>query len=255
MPQLEGKGDGKGKEKKPLVYGLYESPLTGGEIEAMSFDAIDAEAGDHSFSPDEWVVVRRMIHTTADFALMNDVKFSADGIDSAVAALSSASPIYVDSNMIRSGISEKRLKSVNVSYSKENIRCHVADEDVAEQAKREGLPRSLFAVRKAKEIVHGGIAVFGNAPVALLELNKMIIEEGVKPALVIAMPVGFVHVVESKEELATLGVPYIVLEGRRGGSPIAVSVVHSLCAIASARKAKRQAERKPERKKVTEIGR
>ncbi|MEE8484353.1 MAG: precorrin-8X methylmutase, partial [Nitrospinota bacterium] len=127
---MKPQGKGKRKGERPLVYGLYESPLKGEEIEAMSFDSIDAEAGDHGFSADEWVVVKRMIHTTADFALMNDVKFSADGIDSAVAAFYNASPIYVDSNMIRSGISQKRLQSVNPAYSKESVRCHVADEDV-----------------------------------------------------------------------------------------------------------------------------
>jgi precorrin isomerase len=82
-------------------------------------------------------------------------------------------------------------------------------------------------------LLNGGIAVFGNAPVALLELNRMVLEENIRPALVIAMPVGFVHVVESKQELMSLGVPFIAIEGRRGGSTLAVSVVHALCTLAA----------------------
>ena len=97
-----------------------------------------------------------------------------------------------------------------------------------------GLPRSLFAVRKARPVLDGGIAVFGNAPVALLELNRMVIEEGLRPAFIIGAPVGFVNVEESKEELAGLGVPCISITGRRGGSTLAVSIVHALCAIAAA---------------------
>ena len=87
-------------------------------------------------------------------------------------------------------------------------------------------------MRKAEGVLNGGIAVFGNAPVALMELNRLIMEEGVRPAVVIAMPVGFVHVVESKEELMSLGVPHITIKGRRGGSPLAVSTVHALCSLA-----------------------
>jgi precorrin-8X/cobalt-precorrin-8 methylmutase len=87
-------------------------------------------------------------------------------------------------------------------------------------------------VRKARRILHGGMAVFGNAPVALLELNRMMMEENLRPAFVVARPVGFVHVVESKEELMSLDIPYIAVAGRRGGSPLAVSVIHALCSLA-----------------------
>lgn len=217
---------------KPLVHNLYDSPMNPEKIESSSFAAIDTEAGEHNFSPEEWIVVRRMIHTTADFALMKDVRFSDDALESASAALIKGCFIYVDSNMIRSGISLQRLKAVWPDYSRERVICHVADEDVARDAAKADLPRSLFAVRKTRKLLDGGIAVFGNAPVALMELSRMILEEGIRPALVIGMPVGFVHVVESKEELKSLGVPYILLQGRRGGSPIAVSVLHSLCALA-----------------------
>lgn len=219
-------------EKKPFIHGFYADPKSGQEIEEWSFAIIDREAPPHNFTHDEWQVVRRMIHTTGDFSIMEAVRFSPGAITSAIKALKDSSPIYVDSNMIRSGLSGERLKAVSKDYGPDRIFCHIADEDVARDAREAGLPRSLFAVRKARPILSGCIAVFGNAPVALLELNRMIIEEGIRPALVIAMPVGFVHVIESKEEIMSLNIPYVALKGRRGGSPIVVSVIHALCSLA-----------------------
>jgi precorrin-8X/cobalt-precorrin-8 methylmutase len=209
--------------------------MSGRAIEAASFAAIDQLAGKHDFSSDQWEVVRRMIHATADFSLAEVIRFSPGAVDAAAAALARACPIYMDAHMIRSGISIRRLRSVHPGYSPGDLYCHVADADVARQAADTGLPRSIFAVRKARRQLHGGIAVFGNAPAALLELNRLIIEENIRPALVIAVPVGFVHVTESKQELMGLDVPYIALEGRRGGSPVAVSILHALCTLAAGR--------------------
>jgi precorrin-8X/cobalt-precorrin-8 methylmutase len=222
----------KGNDKKrTLIHDLYEHPMSGEAIEARSFEIIDQEADGSRFTPDQWQIVRRMIHTTADFDLINWVRFSRDAIDRGKRALKAGKKIYVDSNMIRAGLSLARLRKAGPTYSASHIMCHVADSDVAQSAKEQGLPRSLFAVRKAIPALDGGIAVFGNAPVALLELNRLIAETGVRPALVIAMPVGFVHVVESKEELMSLNVPYIAIAGRRGGSPLAVSALHALCGL------------------------
>lgn len=217
---------------KPLIHELLANPLSGEQIEARSMATIDREAPPHPFTPEQWPVVRRMVHTTADFSLLEYVRFSPDAIEAARGALRGGAPIYADSNMIRAGLSMARLQRVCPDYRPESILCHVADCDVAAEARQTSLPRSLFAVRKAADKLQGGIAVFGNAPVALLELNRLIQETGLRPALVIGMPVGFVHVVESKQELMDIGVPYITLEGRRGGSPLAVSVVHALCGLA-----------------------
>jgi precorrin isomerase len=134
--------------------------------------------------------------------------------------------------MTRAGLSMARLRTVNSGYSAEHVHCHVSDADVADRAKAAGLPRSLFAVRKAWSEIQDGIAIFGNAPVGLLELNRMIIEDNLRPALVLAMPVGFVHVIESKEEFMSLGIPNVVITGRRGGSALAVSALHALCTLA-----------------------
>ena len=221
-----------GSPAPALIHSLYDSPLSGADIEARSLSIVDREAPTNSFTPQEWQVVRRMIHTTGDFSLVDSVRFSPEAIPSAAAALREGRPIFVDSGMIRSGLSLARLRAVHAGYGLKHLVCHVADEDVAEEALARGLPRSLFAVRKARKILHGGIAVFGNSPVALLELNRMIIEEDLCPAFVVAMPVGFVHVVESKEELMSLDTPYIAIAGRRGGSPLAVSVIHGLCLLA-----------------------
>ena len=147
-----------------------------------------------------------MIHTTADLTLINAVRFSPKAIPAGVAALQKGSPIYCDSNMIRSGLSLARLRTVCDSYSEQMIHCYVAHKEVVQESRKSGWPRSIFGIRKAQPYLEGAIAVFGNAPLALLELNRMIKEEKVRPALVIAMPVGFVHVVESKEELMSLDI-------------------------------------------------
>lgn len=218
-------------KNRPLIYDLLDNPISGQGIEDRSFAQIDAEASAHSYSSDQWQVVRRLIHTTADFAMSDLTRFSADALASAREGLRAGGTIYADSNMIRSGLSIPRLKKLNSSYERESILCHVADEDVAEEARQTGLPRSFFAMRKAGKKLDGGIVLIGNAPVALLELNRMAREENIRPALVIGMPVGFVHVLESKEELMASDLPYIVLDGRRGGSPLAVAALHAICML------------------------
>ncbi len=221
------------KKRVPLIHGFLASPLSGEEIEARSMERIEKEVPSHPFGPEEWHVVRRMIHTTGDFGLSDLVRFSPGAISHGIRALRSGRPIYVDSRMIKSGLSLKRLQSVYKGYQASDIHCHVDDEEVFEKARQQKLPRSLFAVQKARTILDRGLVVFGNSPVGLLELNRLIQEEEIRPALVIAMPVGFVHVIESKEELMSLDIPFIGLSGRRGGSPLAVSVVHALCTIAA----------------------
>ena len=228
LPRKESK-----TKREPLIHGFLASPLSGEEIEARSMERIEKEVPSHSFGPEEWQVVRRMIHTTGDFGLIDLIRFSPGAISHGIEALRSGRTIYVDSRMIQAGLSLKRLQSAHKGYQTSDIYCHVDDEEVFEKARQQRLPRSLFAVQKARSILNGGLVVFGNSPVGLLEINRLIQEEEIRPALVIAMPVGFVHVIESKEELMSLEVPFIALSGRRGGSPLAVSVVHALCSIAA----------------------
>ncbi len=220
-------------QREPLLRTFLKNPMSGPDIEKRSFEIIDAESPDHfGFDIDQWEVVRRMIHTTGDASLAPLVRFSPDAFVEGITALQKGVPIYADSNMIRSGLSLARLKTICPSYQREQIVCHVADPDVAALASQQGVPRSLLAIRKARPQLDGGIVIFGNAPVALLELNRMILEEQIRPSLVLAMPVGFVHVIESKEELMSLGVPFIAVQGRRGGSPLAVAALHAVCSRA-----------------------
>ncbi len=215
---------------------FLQNPMSPEDVEKRSFEIIEAEITGHRLSVDEWIVARRMIHASADLSLVGDIFFSPGAIRAAVTTLLEGAPIYVDANMIRAGLSLPRLRRVNSKYDEARVVCHVADPDVAKSAKAAGLPRSIFAVRKAGDLLDGGIAVFGNAPLALLELNRMIIEDALCPAFVVAMPVGFVHVEESKAELEGLGVPHVSVHGRRGGSPLAISALHALCSIAERQK-------------------
>ena len=215
-----------------LIHALMNNPMSGEAIEAASFATIDSEVGPHGLEANEWAVARRLIHTTADFSLLKDLRFHQDPVMAGIRALRAGAPIYADATMIRSGLSLARLRAVNGAYGPDRLHAHVGDDDVAAEAARTGLPRSLFALRKALPMLEGGIVAIGNAPVALLELNRLIVEEGLRPALVVAMPVGFVHVVESKAELLDLNVPVIALVGRRGGSPLAVAAIHALAVLA-----------------------
>lgn len=217
---------------RPLIHQLLARPRSGADIEAGSFAVIDREAGAHGWAPDQWAVARRLVHTCADFGILEGLRFQHDAVAAGIRALRAGRPIYVDANMIRSGLSLARLRAVHPGYGPGDLHCHVADADVAEQAANSGLPRSLFALRKAAPLLEGAIVAIGNAPVALLELNRMIVEEGLRPALVVGMPVGFVHVLESKRELLELDVPAVVLEGRRGGSPLVVATLHALAGLA-----------------------
>lgn len=205
--------------------------MSGAQIEAKSLVLIDRQRPAGLFDDAQWQIVRRMIQACGDFAITRDVCFSADAVAAGLKVLRAGCPIFVDSNMIKAGISLERLRAVCPAYEQRRIICHVADADVAAEARRHSLPRAIFAVRKAKFFLGGSVAAFGNSPTALMELNRMIIEDGIKPALVIAMPVGFIHVEESKEELFALDVPYIGLRGNRGGSPLAVSVIHALAGL------------------------
>jgi len=220
------------KTGEPRIYALYKKPMTGAEVEAESFRRIEAEAPAHSFSAGEWAVVRRLIHTTADFGLLGAVHFSGGAVEAGITALRRGAPLYADANMIRAGLSLARLRWAFAGYTSEDIHCTVADPAVAAEAQAAGLPRSLFAVRRARPFLGGGIVLIGNAPVALLELNRMIREGEIRPALVVGMPVGFVHVEESKQELMGLDVPWICVAGRRGGSSLAVATLHALAILA-----------------------
>ncbi len=193
------------------------------EIETRSFEIIDEEAGKHGFSEAEWNIVRRMIHTSADFEYMNTVRFHKDAIKNGLQALRSGCNVLTDTNMARSGI---RKNDIN-DYGGE-VRCLIADESVQKESKKTGKTRAVISVEKSVELMKGGIYVVGNAPTALIRLSELIHAGAIKPALIIGLPVGFVNTVESKEMLIETDYPYITSIGRKGGSNIAASVVNAM---------------------------
>lgn len=202
--------------------------MNGAAVEAESFRQIEAEMPAHSFTPEQWRVVRRMIHTTADFSIAPHITFGNDPITAGLNALRAGAPIFSDSNMIKGGLSVAKAQKFNPIYTRDSIHCYVADPEVAALAKEKKITRSLAALDRARPIIDGGIVLVGNAPLALAGIVRMIQNGEVRPRLIIGMPVGFVHVIESKEMVMETDVPYIVLQGRRGGSPLAVTALHGI---------------------------
>lgn len=198
------------------------------EIESLSFSIIDQEAGAHEFSPEQWQVVRRMIHTSADFEYKTSVRFNGNAVRAGIHAIKEGKDIFTDTNMARVGIRKKELSVFGA-----DVHCLIADPEVAEIARKAGVTRAKAAVDAALEKVQGGIYVVGNAPTALLRLVEHIEKGRADPALVIGLPVGFVNAAESKEALRKLDVPYITNLGRKGGSNIAAAVVNALAIMAA----------------------
>ncbi|MBJ6725427.1 precorrin-8X methylmutase [Geomesophilobacter sediminis] len=198
------------------------------EIEARSFQIIEAELGPHSWSACDWPLVRRAIHTSADFEYAVTMRISANAVARGIAALKAGRGIVTDTTMALSGISQARLAQFGVKTS-----CFVADPDVAREAKAQGITRSILAMRKGAQDAANGIFVIGNAPTALFELIRLVREEGVRPALVVGLPVGFVGAAESKEALLTLAeelpdLPFVTNRGRKGGSNVAAAIINAI---------------------------
>ncbi len=199
------------------------------EIEAESFRIIDCEVGEHDWPEPQWQVVRRAIHTSADFEYSRTMIFSEGAVERAIKAIRDGAAIVTDTTMALSGIAKARLAPFGCTLS-----CHVADPDVAGQARHEGITRSIAAMRKAVAATPGALFVIGNAPTALFELLRLIGGGTAEPALVIGLPVGFVGAEESKNALAAMGVPvpFITNMGRKGGSNVAAAVVNALAILA-----------------------
>ena len=197
----------------------------GQSIEDASMQVIENEIGSHNYNEKEWPIVRRVIHSTADFdfARNNSIIFHNDAIENGLNALKTGRSIVVDVNGVVGLINKQRVKEFG-----NNIICKISDSEIVLQAQKENKTKSQMSMRMASSDIDDGIVVVGNAPTALLEVIQMIKEKAVKPALVIGMPVGFVSAAESKEELAKMDVPFITNKGRKGGSPSAAAIVNAL---------------------------
>ena len=205
----------------------------GRAIEHDSFAIIDAEAGPHDYTPEQWPLVRRMIHANADFEFNGLTAFHPDAMQAGLAAvLRGNTPVVADVEMICVGLSRPRLAHFGM-----HTHHYISDPDVIERAHAEETTRAVQAMRKAwrEGTLEGAIVGIGNAPTALYEVIRLIREEGVRPALVVAMPVGFVSAVESKAEMMQLvEVPWIAIRGRKGGSTLVVAAIHALLGLAEA---------------------
>lgn len=169
-------------------------------------------------------VYSRLIHASGDVGYAPITRIHPEAIDRAIEALKSGAHIYTDVEMVRTGINKKKLASFGGE-----VHCLVADADIAVRAKELGITRSMVAMRQFGKALNGSIVAIGNAPTALFEVLRMVREEGIRPACIVGIPVGFVGAAESKAELAENGiVPYITVEGTKGGSPIAAAAVNAL---------------------------
>ena len=192
------------------------------EIERESFRIITQELGDRPLDPEQAPIIKRVIHTTADFDYADNLYFSPGVVALAKAAIRDGAAIVTDTQMALSGINKKTLARFGGQ-----VRCFMADEDVAAEAKRLGVTRARVSMDKGAKLGENVIFAVGNAPTALIRLRELI-DGGYRPKLIIGVPVGFVNVVASKELIIDTDVPCIVARGRKGGSNVAACIVNAL---------------------------
>ena len=193
------------------------------EIERRSMEIITSELNGRTWPEPKFSIIKRCIHTSADFDYADNLTFSDDAENIGVAAIRGGAHIVTDTKMAAAGIN----KNVLGSYGGE-VRCFISDDDVIKEAKRRGETRATVSMEKAAGLSGKMIFALGNAPTALFSLCRLVKSGKVTPALIIGVPVGFVNVVESKEAVMDLGIPYIVAKGRKGGSNIAATICNAM---------------------------
>lgn len=193
------------------------------DIEKRSFEIITELLGDRRLPPEVEPVVKRVIHTTADFDYADNLRFSDRAVERGVEALRGGCDIVTDTQMARAGINKTVLARLGGQ-----VHCFMSDQDVAEEARDRGVTRAAVSMERAAGLGKPCVFAIGNAPTALLALHELIAAGKAKPALIIGVPVGFVNVVESKERIMTAGVPYIVARGRKGGSNVAAAICNAM---------------------------
>lgn len=200
------------------------------EIEARSFEIITEELGNRKLEEAYAPIIKRVIHTTADFDYADNLVFSPNVLEAVREAFQKKACIVTDTQMARAGINKRALQQLGMeSYN------FISDEDVAEQARIQGTTRAAASVDKAASLNLPLILAVGNAPTALVRIYELVQEGRLKPELIIGAPVGFVNVVQAKEMILQLPVPYIVAKGRKGGSNVAAAIVNALLYLACGR--------------------
>ncbi len=197
--------------------------LTPTEIEKESFRIITQELGEKMLPPEQAPIIKRVIHTTADFEYADSMYFSADAVEKAKEAIRSGARIVTDTRMAYSGINKKAAEKFGCE-----VCCFMADEDVAAEAKKRGVTRACASMDKARKLGENTVFAIGNAPTALIRLRELIDAEGFSPRMIIGVPVGFVNVVHAKELIMDTDVPCIVARGRKGGSNVAACIVNAV---------------------------
>ena len=193
------------------------------EIEQRSFEIISQEAGDAIPDDERAMIIKRVIHTSADFDYIQNLCFSENAVQIAQKALKNGAWIVTDTKMALSGINKKSLQLAGGE-----AHCFISDEDIAQAAKEQGTTRASVCVDKAARLGRPLIYAVGNAPTALIRLYELIRQGTFRPELIIGVPVGFVNVVQSKELIMQTDVPYIVAKGRKGGSNVAAAICNAL---------------------------
>ncbi len=193
------------------------------EIEARSFEMITQELGNMKIDERYAPIIKRVIHTTADFDYAKNLIFSPNVVEQALDALKQGACLVTDTQMAKAGINKKALKGLGIE-----VYNFMGDEDVAKLAKKNGTTRAVACMDKAAALRQRVILVVGNAPTALIRTYELVQEKKFLPKLIIGAPVGFVNVVQSKELIESLPVPYIIAKGRKGGSNVAAAIVNAL---------------------------
>lgn len=193
------------------------------DIEAKSFAIIEGYLKDVVIPEKQRSIVKRVIHTTADFDYVKNLKFSDHAIETALKTLKQGAHIVTDTNMAYAGINKKSLHKLGGE-----AHCFMSDPEVAEEAKARGVTRAMISMEKACTLAENVIFAIGNAPTALVQLDALIRAGKIAPKLIIGVPVGFVNVVEAKELIMQGTTPYIVAKGRKGGSNVAAAICNAL---------------------------
>ena len=193
------------------------------DIEKRSFEIITEILGDRKFLPEEEPVIKRAIHTTADFDYADNLVFSKDAVKKGIEALRNGCDIVTDTQMARAGINKTVLAKLGGT-----VHCFMSDEAVAKEAKERGITRAAVSMEHAARIEKPCTFAIGNAPTALITLRELWDAKRIEPALIIGVPVGFVNVIESKELMISSSAPYIVARGRKGGSNVAAAICNAL---------------------------
>ena len=193
------------------------------DIEKRSFEIITEILGDPPINPENELVIKRVIHTTADFEYVQNLVFSDHAVLKGIEALRSGCDIVTDTQMAKSGINKTILGRLGG-----HVHCFMSDPDVAAEAKERGITRAIVSMERAAKLPKPCIFAIGNAPTALISLNEQITAGTLNPALIIGVPVGFVNVVESKEMIISSDVPHIVARGRKGGSNVAAAICNAM---------------------------